>query len=35
MLAEYLAFGYIPEAETMYTGIRKLLPGYTLEIAEG
>ena len=35
MLAEYLAFGYIPEAETMYTGIRKLLPGHTLEIAEG
>src|SRR5215468_5839027 len=35
MLAEYLSFGYIPEAETMYTGIRKLLPGHTLEIAEG
>src|SRR5215475_8442956 len=35
MLAEYLAFGYIPEADTMYTGIRKLLPGHTLEIAEG
>src|SRR5262249_11762079 len=26
---------YIPEAETMYTGIRKLLPGHTLEVAEG
>src|SRR5215813_2134215 len=35
MLAEYLSFGYIPEAETMYTGIRKLLPGHTLEVAEG
>jgi asparagine synthase (glutamine-hydrolysing) len=34
-LAEYLAFGYIPEADTMYRGIRKLLPGHTLEIGEG
>jgi asparagine synthase (glutamine-hydrolysing) len=34
-LAEYLAFGYIPETETMYAGIKKLLPGHTLEIAEG
>jgi asparagine synthase (glutamine-hydrolysing) len=34
-LAEYLAFGYIPEAETMYAGIKKLLPGHTLEISEG
>ena len=34
-LAEYLAFGYIPEAETMYAGIKKLLPGHTLEITEG
>jgi asparagine synthase (glutamine-hydrolysing) len=33
-LAEYLAFGYIPEAETMYAGVRKLLPGHTLEIGE-
>ncbi|HMK21600.1 MAG TPA: asparagine synthase (glutamine-hydrolyzing), partial [Terriglobales bacterium] len=33
-LAEYLAFGYIPEPETMYAGIRKLLPGHTLEIGE-
>src|SRR5215470_5640843 len=31
-LSEYLAFGYIPESETMYTGIRKLLPGHTLEL---
>ena len=34
-LAEYLAFGYLPEAETMYAGIKKLLPGHTLEITEG
>jgi asparagine synthase (glutamine-hydrolysing) len=29
-LAEYLAFGYIAGAETMYAGIQKLLPGHTL-----
>lgn len=34
MLAEYLAFGYIPEPATMYVGIHKLLPGHTLEIEE-
>ena len=33
-LAEYLAFGYIPEPETTYAGIRKLLPGHTLELGE-
>ena len=33
-LAEYLAFGYIPEPETMYAGIKKLLPGHTLELGE-
>jgi asparagine synthase (glutamine-hydrolysing) len=31
-LPEYLAFGYISGAETFYSGIRKLLPGHTLEI---
>ena len=31
-LAEYLAFGYISQAETMFAGIRKLMPGHTLEI---
>src|SRR3989454_1707384 len=31
-LAEYLAFGYIAGQETMFTGIRKLLPGNKLEI---
>lgn len=34
MLAEYLAFGYIPQPATMYVGIHKLLPGHTLEIEE-
>ena len=33
-LAEYLAFGYITGASTMYRGIRKLMPGHTLEIDE-
>jgi asparagine synthase (glutamine-hydrolysing) len=33
-LAEYLAFGYIAGAETMYAGIQKLLPGQTLTIDE-
>jgi asparagine synthase (glutamine-hydrolysing) len=33
-LAEYLAFGYIAGEETMFKGIRKLLPGNTLEIGE-
>ncbi|PYV94279.1 MAG: asparagine synthase (glutamine-hydrolyzing) [Acidobacteria bacterium] len=31
-LAEYLAFGYIAGTETLFTGIRKLLPGNRLEI---
>jgi asparagine synthase (glutamine-hydrolysing) len=31
-LAEYLAFGYISRAETMFAGIQKLLPGHTLEL---
>ncbi|PYV69323.1 MAG: asparagine synthase (glutamine-hydrolyzing) [Acidobacteria bacterium] len=33
-LREYLAFGYIAGAETMFAGIRKLLPGHTLELDE-
>src|SRR6266705_897915 len=33
-LAEYLAFGYIAGPETMFRGIRKLLPGNRLEIDE-
>ncbi len=33
-LAEYLAFGYISGAESMYAGICKLLPGHTLRLDE-
>jgi asparagine synthase (glutamine-hydrolysing) len=33
-LAEYLAFGYVAEPETMYAGIKKLLPGHTLALHE-
>jgi asparagine synthase (glutamine-hydrolysing) len=33
-LSEYLAFGYITGAETMFAGIRKLMPGHTLELSE-
>jgi asparagine synthase (glutamine-hydrolysing) len=33
-LAEYLAFGYVAGSETMYSGIRKLPPGHTLELDE-
>ncbi len=34
-LAEYLAFGYLTGPETMFAGIRKLMPGHTLELPEG
>jgi asparagine synthase (glutamine-hydrolysing) len=33
-LAEYLTFGYITGPQTMYSGIRKLMPGHTLELTE-
>jgi asparagine synthase (glutamine-hydrolysing) len=33
-LSEYLGFGYITGQATMYQGINKLLPGYTLQIEE-
>ena len=33
-LAEYLAFGYISGEQTMYAGIRKLMPGHTLSVDE-
>lgn len=33
-LAEYLAFGYITGPETMFSGIRKLMPGHTFELSE-
>ena len=34
VLSEYLAFGYITGPETMFSGIQKLMPGHTLELAE-
>jgi len=33
-LAEYLAFGYLTGEDTFYAGIKKLLPGHTLEADE-
>jgi asparagine synthase (glutamine-hydrolysing) len=33
-LAEYLAFGYLSSEETMYAGVRKLMPGHTLTLNE-
>jgi asparagine synthase (glutamine-hydrolysing) len=33
-LAEYLTFGYITGQQTMWAGIRKLMPGHTLELSE-
>ncbi|HEY3973280.1 MAG TPA: asparagine synthase (glutamine-hydrolyzing) [Candidatus Sulfotelmatobacter sp.] len=33
-LAEYLAFGYVTGPETMFAGIRKLMPGHTLQLSE-
>jgi asparagine synthase (glutamine-hydrolysing) len=33
-LAEYLAFGYIAGEQSMYAGIRKLLPGHMLTVDE-
>jgi len=32
VLPEYLAFGYLSGPETFYAGIRKLMPGHTLEV---
>src|SRR5215469_17011594 len=34
-LAEYLAFGYVAEPHSMYSGTSKLLPGHVMEISEG
>jgi asparagine synthase (glutamine-hydrolysing) len=31
-LAEYLAFGYLSGEQTMFRGIRKLMPGHTMKI---
>lgn len=33
-LPEYLAFGYLSDDETFYSGVRKLMPGHWLEIDE-
>ena len=34
VLAEYLAFGYLSGPDTFFSGIRKLMPGHTLELQE-
>ena len=34
VLAEYLAFGYVAGEETLFSGIRKLPAGHTLELAQ-
>ncbi len=34
VLAEYLAFGYIAGPQTMFSGIKKLLPAHTLQLDE-
>jgi asparagine synthase (glutamine-hydrolysing) len=33
-LPEYLSFGYLAGEDTLFEGIQKLLPGYTLELEE-
>lgn len=35
VLPEYLSFGYISGDRTMFRGVRKLLPGHTMEISLG
>jgi asparagine synthase (glutamine-hydrolysing) len=32
VLPEYLAFGYLSEEQTFYSGIRKLMPGHWMEV---
>jgi asparagine synthase (glutamine-hydrolysing) len=34
VLPEYLAFGYLAGSDTFFTGVKKLLPGHTLELDE-
>ena len=34
VLSEYLAFGYVTGPDTMFSGIRKLPPGHTLQVDE-
>lgn len=33
LLPEYLSFGYVSEERTLFSGIRKLMPGHTLRIS--
>src|SRR5215467_2737543 len=33
-LAEYLALGYLSGEDTMFRGIKKLIPGHTMEVSE-
>ena len=35
MIPEYLSFGYLSGEETLFLGIRKLMPGHTLTISAG
>jgi asparagine synthase (glutamine-hydrolysing) len=35
VIPEYLAFGYVSGPQTFFQGIRKLLPGHTLQLREG
>src|SRR4029079_19551940 len=35
LLPEYLAFGYISEERTLFSGIRKLMPGHHLTLHVG
>jgi asparagine synthase (glutamine-hydrolysing) len=34
VLPEYLAFGYLSDDETFFSGVRKLRPGHTLELSD-
>lgn len=34
-IVNYLAYGYVPDPDTMFTGIKKLLPGHTLIWKDG
>ena len=34
-LTEYLAFGYLSGEDTFYKGIRKLMPGHSMEVSAG
>ncbi len=32
---DYFAYGYVPEPKTIFAGVRKLSPGFTLEMKRG